>query len=155
MMEVRKMHGLIRHWRDRHLAIKEKEDQLAEDTATARSEIKRIKEALKEVVSKKEGAQKKVPLNDKSATVSAVWTDKYNIVDRDELEDWIMEGVPQKYQKKLRSRLQVFGKGLNGDYCRQHRADSGAEEINEHLQGGTNVPGTGVYTNKDVRLWTK
>lgn len=153
-MKAEDLNKLIRWHVKLKAQVAEREAQCKEDNAEDKSKLAKIQAKLQQHIHKDdETGQARVVLPDSSYTAYARYEDKYKLTDRDLLiEDYILEGVPQKYVKQLRERLNVFSNTLVKDPMIDYRLDTGAEEENKRLIGGDLPPGVGLYVAKDVRI---
>lgn len=153
-MDTKNLHKLIK-WHDKiKNELKAEVDELKESQAERKGKLDKIQVKLQEVIHKdNDEGLAKVTLPDKSLTAYSRYEDKVKVQDRDHLiEDYVLEGVPQKYVKQLRERLNIFGNTLVKDHVQDYRLDTGAEDENGRLVGGDLPPGVGMYVHKDVRI---
>ena len=153
-METKDLHRLIKGHKKIADEIKAKEAALKEELKPNKEKLAKVQAKLQTIIHKdNEEGLAKVTLPDGSVTAYARYEAKYKVRDRDELiDDYILEGIPTKYAKMVRSKLDIFGNTLVKEPCIEHRVDTGAEEENGLLMGGALPPGVGMYLHKDVRL---
>ena len=153
-METKDLHRLIKGHKQIADKIKAKEAALKEELQPEKEKLAKVQSKLQTIIHKdNEEGLAKVTLPDGSVTAYARYEDKYKIRDRDELiDDFILEGIPAKYAKMVKAKLDIFGNTLVKDPCIEHRVDTGAEEENGRMIGGALPPGVGLYVHKDVRL---
>jgi hypothetical protein len=153
-MDTVKLHKLIKGYKLLDAKIKQRKADLKAELADDEAKLRRAQEALQKVIHRNgEDGLAKVTLPSGECTAYARYEDKYKVRDRDELvDDYILEGVPDKYAEKVRKRLEIFGSTITKDPCVAHRESTGAEEVNGRLVGGGLPPGIGLYTHHDVRI---
>ena len=153
-METKDIHRLIKAHVKLKARIAEREAAVKEANADDKALLAKVQAKLQTVIHKdNDEGLGRVALPDGSFTAYARYEDKVKVKDRDHLiEDYILEGVPNKYAPLLRDRLAIFGNTLVKDPIQQYREETGAEEENGRLVGGDLPPGVGIYTHKDVRI---
>lgn len=153
-METKDIHKLIRAHVKLKARISEREAAVKEENAEDKALLAKVQAKLQTVIHKdNDEGLASVKLPDGSFTAYARYEDKVKVADRDHLiEDYILEGIPQKYAPLLRDRLEIFGNTLVKDPIQEYRRDTGAEEENGRLVGGDLPAGVGIYTHKDVRI---
>ncbi len=153
-MDTEKALKLMKHYR----VIKDqldKEDE-AHQLATndRRKKLKAIQTKLAEAIHKEEGGIQSLTLPDKSVTAYARYEDMPKMVDRTEVQAWILGDVklPEDLLQGIHERMAILGNTVIKDVVTQFRVDSGALEENGLLEGGDLPPGVGLFRKKEVRL---
>ena len=145
-------HRLIRWHVKLNSKIKEKENALKDELFEDKAKLKQVNTKLKTFIHKEKDGEQKVVLPGE-ATAYAMYTEKYKVVDRDLMYDWILEGLTDlQLIEQIKSRLDVFGNTCDSAVCKEYRKATGAKTERGQLKGGKTIPGTGLHVDKQVRV---